>query len=100
VGINVYDVGDLARISALFEDADGTDADPSAVAFHIEDPSGNVEDYAYGASPTEIVRDSIGNYHIDISIDEPGDWHYRWVATGSGQGAQEGQLMVRPRQVA
>lgn len=94
--INVYDIGQLVPISALFEDADGVDTDPSTVTLEVLDPAGNTRTYLYGASPTEVIRDSAGNYHVDVEADQAGDWFYKWSSTGSGQAAQEGQFMVAP----
>lgn len=96
--INVYDVGDLVTVEGAFTDANDDPADPAAVSFAFEDPAGTVTTYAYQADP-EIVKDSTGNYHVDVSATAAGDWHYRWIATGAGQGAQIGQFMVKPQQV-
>lgn len=98
MSINVYDVGDLVTVSAAFTDVNGDPADPAAVSLAFEDPAGTVTTYVFGTDP-EVVKDSVGNYHVDIDADSAGDWHYRWIATGAGQGAQIGQFAVKPRQV-
>ena len=36
----------------------------------------------------EIVRDSVGKYHADISVDLSGKWRYEWragIAADSGE---------------
>lgn len=96
--INVYDVGDVPRISGAFTDANDDPADPSAVSLAYTDPSGNVTTLVYGVDAA-LVKASTGNYYAEITADETGDWHYRWVSTGTGAGAQIGQFAVKPRQV-
>lgn len=98
MSINVYDVGDLVTVRGAFTDANDDPADPSALSFAFEDPSGNVTTYVY-LTDAQLVKDSVGNYSVEVSVDEPGDWHYRWIATGTGQGAQIGQFAVKPQQV-
>lgn len=96
--INVYDVGDLVTVSGAFTDTSDDPADPSTVSLAYTDPSGNVTTLVFGVD-ADVVKDSTGNYHVDVSVDEAGDWHYRWISTGTGQGAQLGQFAVKPRQV-
>ncbi len=99
MGINVYDIGDYPKISGAFTDENDVAADPSDVSLAYEDPSGNVTTLVYGVDAA-LVKASPGNYYAEIEADEAGDWHYRWIATGTGAGAQEGQFVVRPRMVS
>ena len=39
--------------------------------------------------PGDIIKDSTGNYHFDLSISESGDWYYRYEGTGAVQAAIE-----------
>lgn len=94
--INVHDVGDPVRIAATFLDLSGDPVDPATVELHVMDPSGNIGIFHYEASPTDIVRVSTGSFYKDVEADEPGDWYYRWVSTGPGQGAEPGQFVVAP----
>lgn len=93
--INVYDLGQLARVTGLFEDSAGTDTDPSTVTLRVVSPSGVNSVYTYGGSPDTVTRDSVGNYHVDVEADEVGWWFYKWESTGSGQAAQEGEFVVK-----
>lgn len=93
--INVYDVGQLVPVTGLFEEADGDDIDPSTITLRVLSPSGINTVYVYGGSPDTIDKDSVGNYHVDISANEVGDWYYAWRSEGSGQAAQEGQFVVK-----
>lgn len=90
---NIYDIGDLVRVTGTFTNAAGTAIDPTTVKAQIMDPSGNVSTLVYGTD-VAVVRDSAGVYHTDISIDEAGHWQVRWYATGTGQSAGESYFQV------
>lgn len=94
--INVHHKGDLVRISGVFKDINGTLVDPATVQLQVQDPSGNVTTYSEDVSPTEVERASTGNYYVDQVVDEAGEWHYWWIATGTGQGTEPGQFVVEP----
>lgn len=88
------DEGDRVRCFAEFRNPEALDAngkwalvDPDTVAFRVHDPSG-------GSTSTTPDRDSLGRYHADISIDEPGVWTYRFEGSGSYQGAKELEFAV------
>lgn len=94
--MNEYDVGDAVRFSATFANSGGTAADPSNVFFKIKDPTGTIGTYTMSGTGTntDLVKDSVGNYHIDVTLDESGIWHYRWQGTGTLDAAEEDQLKV------
>lgn len=95
-GYNSYDLGDLVRVSAPFTlVSSGAAVDPTVVKCSVRDPSGNVVTYVY-LTDAALVRDSAGNYHLDVDADEAGTWCYRWWSTGTGQAAEENQFTVRP----
>lgn len=96
--ISVYDIGDNVKVTGAFTDANDDPADPSGVQFAYEDPSGNVTTLVYGVDAA-VVKNSTGSYYVEIEVDEAGDWHYRWIGTGTGKGAQIGQFAVQPQQV-
>ena len=83
-----YNVGDLIRTTGTFTNADGTATDPTAVFAAYGDPSGNTTTLEYGVD-VALVRDSTGNYHVDIDADEAGRWYYRFYSTGTGQASSE-----------
>lgn len=82
--INTYWVGQKVRVTAAFTDVDDTAIDPDVVKLSVCDPSEVVTTYVYDTDE-ELVRDSEGNYSLDIDVDEEGTWYYRWWATGAGQ---------------
>lgn len=92
--ISVLQKGDLRRISASFKDLAGAAVDPTTVTFKFTKPSGVTTSYVYPAA--QVVKDSVGNYHVDLSVDASGLWLYRWESTGTGQAAENGEFMVEP----
>ncbi len=89
-----YDSGDLVVISAAFTDRNSAALDPSTVTFKIKDPNNLDTTYVYGTD-AEVVKDSVGNYHIDISAAIVGRYYYRYESTGTGQAAEEGSFEVK-----
>jgi hypothetical protein len=95
MSFNAYDEGDLLVLSAVFTDRLSAVIDPTTVSFKIKDPEGVVTTYIFGTD-SELIKDSTGNYHIDISVNTPGQWYYRFESTGTGQAAEEGQFQIKP----
>lgn len=89
-----YDLGDEIRVSAEFLDSDGDAFDPTTVLFAVRKPGGKLVQYTYGVHG-ELVKDSTGNYHVDVDGDLAGTWFYRFYATGTGKSAQDGQFIVK-----
>ncbi len=91
---NTYDKGDKIRISATFQDANGTDMDPTTITVKHKKPDGTVITWVYGTD-TEVVKDAVGKYHADITLDQSGTWLYRFEGTGSVVAAGEEVFHVR-----
>lgn len=92
--MNTYDKGDVVRCAGTFADSDGTPQDPTAVFFKFKTPGGTITLYTYGVE-AELVKDSAGNYHIDIDASEVGTWAYRFYSIGDGKAAGEKLFFVR-----
>lgn len=90
--INTYDIGDNVRCSAAFTDANSTAFDPDVVRFKLKPQGQSITTYVYGTD-SELVKDSTGNYHVDVDVTSlPGTWYYRFEgesSAGVGQGADE-----------
>lgn len=86
---NVYDVGDGIRLTGTFT-ISGSGANPTTATLSVTDPSAVVTTPSVGSGTD-------GVYLVDIIVDEPGDWHYRWVGTGAVVAATEGHFLVRKR---
>jgi len=93
VSINIYDVGDLVKIKATFT-VDGTLTDPTTVKGKWKLGSGDTTEYIYGTD-TELVRESAGVFHFNVSPVANGTYYYRFEGTGAAQGAEEGTFQVR-----
>jgi uncharacterized protein YfaS (alpha-2-macroglobulin family) len=91
--IAVYHKGDLKRFSAVFKNSAGTATDPTAVKFKYTKPSGTQTELVYGVDGA-LVKDSTGNYHVDLDLTETGRWYYRWQGTGTVQDVDEGEFEV------
>jgi hypothetical protein len=86
--MNGYNKGDLVRVAAAFTNAAGTAIDPTAVFAEYRSPTGALTTLEYVAD-VELVRDSTGNYHVDISASVAGYYSYRFYAVGTGQSASD-----------
>lgn len=86
-------LGELVRVSAAFTNLVGAAADPAAVRFKYKDPEGAATSLVYGVDAA-LVRDSEGNFHVDIDANQPGTWKWKFYATGTGQTADTGSFTV------
>lgn len=89
--------GDMVRFSASFANSSGVAADPTTVTLKLVVNDVAV-DYTY--NPGDIVRDSLGNFHMDYTIPTAENFYeiiYRWVGTGAVAAAQEGAFFAVSR---
>jgi hypothetical protein len=89
-----YDIGDLVRIKATFRDPEANDAyiDPATVTLKVKDPAAVTTTYTLAGG--QVIKDSTGHYHYDLSVATAGLWSYRWETTGTYQAAQEATFTV------
>lgn len=92
--MNVYDVGDLVRVTGAFTNSAGTALDPAVVKFKFTNPAGVTTTYTFGTD-AQLVKDSTGNYHVDLDASVKGTFRYRWFSTGNGQAAGEHKFFVK-----
>lgn len=93
--MNHYIPGNLVRLSATFTDnSTSTPVDPTNVYLRVRAPGGTVTTYTYGVDAA-LVKDSTGNYHLDLDAATRGEWTYRWYSTGTGQAAGEASFTIR-----
>jgi hypothetical protein len=90
---NRYKVGQVARCTGTFKDEDDVVQDPTAVFFHLIDPSENEITLEYGVDGT-LVKASTGVYYVDVAADEAGIFAYRFYSTGTYVTADEDQFEV------
>jgi hypothetical protein len=96
VSIATYDLGDKVRVRGAFTDDQGIPVDPTNIQFDWHGPTSSGS-YVYGVD-TELVRDSAGNYHVDIDADTSGPCYYRMYSTGIGKAAAESYFIVKASQ--
>jgi uncharacterized protein YfaS (alpha-2-macroglobulin family) len=88
-----YDKGDLVRIAAVFRNSAGALIDPTVVLFKFTTPALVTTTYTYPAD-AQLVKDSTGNYHVDLDANANGRWLVRFYSTGTGQAAAEDEFFV------
>lgn len=91
--MNEYTVGNVIRCSTAFTNLAGAAIDPTTVSFSFKTPAGVVTTYVY-PTDVQLVKDSTGNYHVDIAADTEGLYSWRFFSTGTGKAAVEGQFAV------
>ncbi len=94
--MTVHKIGNVRRLSITFySDANKTTpADPTTVVFKLQIPGSDVVEYTYGVN-AEIVKDSTGAYHFDLSLTLEGTYSYSWHGTGAVIFADDGVLVAQ-----
>jgi hypothetical protein len=90
----LYTIGEQVRIRAECKVAT-VFTDPTTLTFKYKPPTGAIVSKVYGVD-TEVVRDSTGNFHIDLTLSQEGSYSMRWEATGAVVGADETVLKTVP----
>lgn len=96
--MNIYDIGDLVRIKATFENVDGVILDPTTITFKLKTPDDVTTVYVYGTDAA-LVKESTGVYHVDWSCTQAGLHIYLYIGTGTVQTAEESHFQVRERAI-
>jgi hypothetical protein len=91
------DIGDAIRLSTTFKDLSENAVDPTSVLLEIKLPDNSIVSYLYLENPS-VVKDSIGNYHLDFLITQSGTHSYKWTGSGTVYAAEEAQFFVRRSQ--
>lgn len=85
--MNTYDYGDVVRLTATFRNSAGALTTPSSTVCRVKSPAGDITTPA--ATPV-----SAGVLEAVVSINEEGEWHYRFEGT-SPTCAVEHRFLVR-----
>ena len=88
---NIYDRGDIVRLTATFTDLSGSPSDPSAIVLRIKQPDTSIVVHNF---PGDISKSATGVYFYDLPINESGDYFYRYESTGTVQAAGESLFHV------
>ena len=92
--MNVYDLGDLAHVTVAFTTSAGVATDPTIVNFKYRLADDTTWTTLVYGTDIALIKDSVGNYHVDINCDAVGVARYRWWSTGTGQAAVEDSFLV------
>lgn len=87
-----YTIGDVARITATFQD-NGVPAIPATVVARALSPASSVSTYVYGGL---MVAVGTGAYQFDVELDESGEWWIRVEGLDTHPAAEEFHIYVRP----
>lgn len=68
-------IGNIARLSCTFTDDTGTAVDPTTITVQYQSPQGTT-------TTQTPIRDSVGAYHYDLALTQPGTYRYRFIGTG------------------
>jgi len=90
--INLYKKGQKVRCSVDFKVADVL-TDPTTVTFKSKKPSGTITTLVYGTDAA-VVKDATGQYHVDVTTDEKGEWNFRFEGTGTCTAVEEAAFNV------
>ena len=91
--MNEFVKGNVVRCSTTFTNLAGAAIDPTTVSFSFKTPAGVTTTYVY-PTDAQLVKDSTGNYHVDISADTEGTYYWRFFSTGTGKAAYEGSFAI------
>lgn len=86
-------IGDIRRVSAAITNDAGAPTDPTTLVLKVRKPDAVVTTYTYLVDVI-LVKDSTGNYHADLPLDQTGRWRYDWVGTGAAAFSEGGQFIV------
>ncbi len=92
---DTHQIGDAVRITVSFRAlASGALADPTTITVKTRvHKSGSVSTFVFGTD-VEVVKDSTGVYHFDLTFAEAGTHFWRFSGGGAVQAATEGSFDV------
>jgi hypothetical protein len=95
---NSYFVGELVRISGEFRDLANALVDPTLVRFKYKNSQGGQITTLTYPVDAALIKDAVGQYHVDVSASVAGIWAYRWQGDGANQSAVEASFNVKTSQ--
>lgn len=90
----VYDIGDRRKLICEVYDENSALTDPTTLTFMIREPCGTITTYIYGTD-AELVKDSVGKYHVYWDCVTAGHYDWRYEADGTVVAAEESHFSVR-----
>lgn len=106
----VINPGDVVRVrtndpavaGSGFKNAAGALTDPTTVnlKWRRHGETDTTWTWTSGTPGPNIVRDSVGVFHADITVVEPGLHYFRWEGTGALVAAEEGSFSAESNFIA
>jgi hypothetical protein len=90
--MNLYAKGQTVTCSVVFK-VGATETDPTTVQFKVKPPRSEVVTYVYGTD-AELVKDDVGEYHVDVVGDIKGKWVYRFEGSGVCTAVDEAEFSI------
>lgn len=91
-GADAYELGENVGLAVTFGPAEAP-VDPSRVTVRLMDPAGKRKELIFGVDEP-LVRTGPGSYQVVVLATEPGRWRYRFVGSGTHNGAFDGYFDV------
>lgn len=91
--MSVHEINDVVVVTSSFYNSNGQLTNPTGLTFSYRKPDGSTASYTL--SDAELVNDSVGTYHVNLTVDAAGAWFWSWVATGAVADADHGYFYVR-----
>ena len=89
-----YDVGDVVRSTVTIK-VSGAVTDPTTLTFQLRNAADTITTTYTFDTDAEVVKETTEVYHFDNTTTEAGIIRWRWAATGTAAGAEEGSYIVR-----
>jgi hypothetical protein len=93
-----HDIGDRRKLTCEVRDEANALIDPSGLTFTMRAPDGTLTEYTL-ADVADLVRDSVGVYHVYWDCTQAGKHFWRFAATGNVGAAEETSFKVRVSKV-
>jgi hypothetical protein len=81
----------MHTLSTVFKVGE-VETDPTTVTFTLTG-MGNTINYTYGVD-NELVRGSVGNYHVDFNFNDSGYYKYSFIGTGECEATDSDYIMI------
>lgn len=91
---NTYDIGDMVRMTFKFSTAAGVPIDPSTMTVRLRVNAAAAVIYTYSVD-VAVVKDSVGEYHLDYITLASGSHRYEGNGTGAATASEPGYFAVR-----
>lgn len=91
---HTYHLGAVVRASELFTYTTGVAVDPTEVYFQYQRPASAVVVTLHYGVDLNLIRDGVGQYHVDMNADTEGQWTYQFRSTGAGESCYEHSFYV------